>query len=82
MAIPYITASLIDFLRSFVRFKKKLTVIGIIGHTQGVSKASTPPPNPKKKIIRSDLSAVPPFSPKALSSSITGVHKSFSEFFV
>ena len=38
------------FPLSLVRFRKKLTVIGIIGHTQGVNKASSPPTNPAKKI--------------------------------
>ena len=38
------------FRLSLVRFRKKLTVIGIIGHTQGVNKASSPPTNPAKKI--------------------------------
>ena len=60
MDIPYIIASLIPFaerttfplpLSSLLAlFKKKLTVIGIIGHTQGVSKAMRPPRKPRRKI--------------------------------
>ncbi|MBQ5393348.1 MAG: hypothetical protein IIU52_05930, partial [Bacteroidaceae bacterium] len=41
---------------SLLRFKKKLTVMGIMGHTQGVSKASKPPPIPIRKIQKSDVS--------------------------
>ena len=37
-------------------FKKKLTVIGIIGHTQGVKIASSPPNSPSRKINHNDLS--------------------------
>ena len=37
---------------------KKLTVSGIIGNTQGVSKARKPPNIPAKNIPRKDLSAV------------------------
>ena len=70
-------ASRIAFFRSFVRFKKKLTVIGIIGQTQGVNKATKPPKNPAKKINNQLVSAaVIVASPKAFSSSITGSHKS------
>ena len=42
------------FFLFFADFKKKLTVIGIIGHTQGVSKAINPPKNPNTKIRRYD----------------------------
>jgi len=47
---PYVQASRIPFFLSLLRFRKKLTVIGIIGHTQGVNKASSPPTNPVIKI--------------------------------
>ena len=44
-------ASRMPFRRSsFARLRKKLTVIGIIGHTQGVNKASNPPKKPIIKI--------------------------------
>ena len=36
------------------RFIKKLTVIGMIGHTQGVRTAIKPPINPKRKIVHRD----------------------------
>ena len=75
--MPYITASRMAFFRSFVRFKKKLTVIGIIGQTQGVNKAMKPPKNPAKKINNQLVSvAVTVVSPKAFRSSITGFHRS------
>ena len=47
---PYVHASRIPFFLSFVRFRKKLTVIGIIGHTQGVNNANSPPANPVRNI--------------------------------
>ena len=75
--MPYITASRMAFFRSFVRFRKKLTVIGIIGQTQGVNKAMKPPKNPARKINNQLVSvAVTVVSPKAFRSSITGLHKS------
>ena len=36
------------------RFKKKLTVIGMIGHTQGVRTAMKPPIKPNRKIVQRD----------------------------
>ena len=36
--------------RVLLRLRKKLTVIGIIGHTQGVSSAMSPPRKPAKKM--------------------------------
>ena len=50
MDAPYVHASRMPFFLSLLRFKKKLTVMGIIGHTQGVNKASNPPKNPVIKI--------------------------------
>ena len=60
MDIPYIIASLIPFaerttfpfpLSSLLAlFRKKLTAIGIIGQTQGVSKAMRPPRKPRRKM--------------------------------
>ena len=47
---PYVQASRMPFFLSLLRFRKKLTVIGIIGHTQGVNNASNPPINPVTKI--------------------------------
>ena len=43
---PYIIAAL--FPPPF--FRKKLTVIGMIGHTQGVSRARSPPRKPRRKM--------------------------------
>ena len=56
MDIPYVPASRIAFERSLLRLRKKLTVIGMIGHTHGVSSARNPPTNPAKKIYKSDES--------------------------
>ena len=50
MDAPYVQASRIPFFLSLLRFRKKLTVIGIIGHTQGVNNANRPPTNPVIKI--------------------------------
>ena len=66
-------ASRIAFLRSFVRFRKKLTVIGIIGQTQGVNKAIKPPKKPAKKMNNQDVSAADTVaSPNDFNWSITG----------
>ena len=56
MLSPYVTASRIAFERSLLRFRKNDTVIGMIGHTQGVSKAKKPPSRPAKKIYQRELS--------------------------
>ena len=78
MLAPYVNASRMAFERSALRFRKKLTVIGIIGHTHGVARATSPPKKPSRKIVRRERSAppCPSSSPKELSLSITGVHKS------
>ena len=52
---PYIKASRIACFLSFERLRKKLTVIGMIGHTQGVSNASRPPPKPRMKVTQIEL---------------------------
>ena len=51
MLIPYVTASRMAFPRDWFRFRKKLTVIGIIGQMQGISTASNPPRKPKRKMV-------------------------------
>ena len=43
-------------------FVKKLTVIGIIGKTQGVNKAAKPLRNDKMKMVKTDLSSLLSFS--------------------
>ena len=75
--IPYKIASRRPLRLSFERFRKKLTVMGMIGHTQGVKRATKPPNNPKIKIIQSEVSLVFISLLKACSSLITGVYKSF-----
>jgi hypothetical protein len=45
---PYINAFLMPALREVAFLVKKETVKGIIGNTQGVSKATKPPRNPIK----------------------------------
>ena len=52
MLRPYNTAS----LRPPPFLRKKLTVIGMIGHTHGVKIANNPPNNPNKKINHSERS--------------------------
>ena len=49
--IPYIIAFLIPLALVLLCFVKKLTVIGIIGKTQGVSKAAKPDKNAIKNIV-------------------------------
>ena len=78
---PYVTASRIPFLRSsFALLRKKLTVIGMIGHTQGVSKAMKPPKTPIKKILQRELLVLSLVLLKADNSLITGCHKLTSAF--
>jgi len=73
MATPYSRASRCPSLLLSDRFIKKLTVIGIIGQTQGVSKAKNPPSKPARKISHSDVAPeVPSPWPKLFSSLITG----------
>ena len=74
MLTPYVMASRTPLRLSPDRFRKKLTVMGIIGHTQGVSNATSPPRNPKRKIFHHACwAALEAASPKAASSSTTGV---------
>ena len=63
-------------MSSLARFRKKLTVIGIIGHTQGVSKAMKPPTIPIRKIPNNDLSLLSFSALNAFSSLITGCQSS------
>src|SRR5690606_18268082 len=51
-------AFLIPFARDLLCLVKKLTVIGIIGNTQGVSMAANPPKNDKINIFHRPLSSV------------------------
>ena len=61
-------ASRMDLPRELFFFKKKLTVSGIIGHTQGVNRASRPPRNPQINMLHSDDPDV------SSGPEITGVH--------
>ena len=54
---------------------KKLTVIGIIGNTQGVNKAANPPKKAKKKIAHN------PFFSSLGAAQLFLLHKSFSVSF-
>ena len=75
MKKPYKTALPIPFTLLFDFVVKKVTVKGIIGKTQGVSKAIKPPSNPKRKIVRMLLFFVPS-SPQSLTGlliSIVGI---------
>ena len=77
MDIPYIIASLMPLaerttfpfpLSSLLAlFRKKLTVIGIIGHTHGVSKAIRPPRKPRRKVAPNPFPLTFPFRPSTSS---------------
>ena len=49
MDAPYVQASRMPFFLSLARFRKKLTVIGMMGHTHGVNNANKPPTKPMPK---------------------------------
>ena len=78
MDIPYVIASRNPLVLSFVRFRKKLTVIGMIGHTHGVNRAISPPSNPITKIYHRELFAG--VSSCIPNSFMTGFHKSLAMF--
>ncbi len=59
-------------------FRKKLTVIGMMGHTHGVSMANMPPSIPKQKISQSELLDDCPVVSLALIWSMTGFQVSVS----
>ena len=56
MAKPYNIASRLPWAFFSDLFRKKLTVMGIIGQTQGVNNAKKPPANPAKKINHKEIS--------------------------
>ena len=69
-------ASLIPFfLSSFARLRKKLTVMGMMGHTQGVNRAMSPPSNPIRKMYQSERLCILWSPSSAFSSLITGCHR-------
>ena len=76
MDMPYMQASLIDLLRSLPFLRKKLTVIGIIGHTQGVNRATRPPRKQVKNMYQSEPCEMGASEPA--SSYFTGVQRSDS----
>ena len=41
--------------RSSLRLRKKLTVMGMMGHTQGVNSARKPPSKPARKMYSNEL---------------------------
>ena len=55
--MEYHTAFLIPSTLDLLLFKKKLTVTGIKGNTQGVMMANNPVPKQIRKILHSDLLA-------------------------
>ena len=82
MLSPYVMASLIPFVLSLLdRFKKKLTVMGMIGHIQGMQTANRPPIKPMSRIYIREWSAILSLPPIACSSLTTGC-QSVSEFSV
>ena len=46
------------FLSVFARFRKKLTVIGMIGQMQGIATASKPPTKPISRMYHSERLAM------------------------
>ena len=62
------------FVFFLLRFMKKLTVMGIIGHTQGVSNAMNPPKKLVMNIIHSERDCVSVGNDDVS----TGFHSSFS----
>ena len=75
---PYVKADFFPFLGLLPFFKKKDTVIGIIGQTHGVIIATKPPKKPIQKINQREPSSAdsvvaPSF--KLSSASICGVHQ-------
>ena len=77
MDMPYITASMTPFrLSPCARFRKKLTVMGMIGQMQGITRANSPPTIPIKKIYNSPFPAISLLVLTAFSSSTTGAHRS------
>ncbi len=63
-----------DLRRSLLFLRKKLTVIGIIGHTQGVKRATRPPRKQVKKIYQSEVEEKS--SASLSSSNFTGAQRS------
>jgi len=77
---PYNMASLIALRRFLLRFRKKLTVMGIMGQTQGVNRAMNPPRKPVMKRIHQELSPLLLcLSPRSFSSSTTGCQRTVIE---
>ena len=70
-------ASLTPFFLSFLaRLRKKLTVMGMMGHTHGVNNATSPPSRPSRKIYHSERPPLAPSVPSmAWMSPTTGRHK-------
>ena len=70
-------ASLIPFFLSFLaRLRKKLTVIGMMGHTHGVNSATSPPSNPSRKMYHNERLPLPPSVPSMRwMSPTTGFHR-------
>ena len=52
---PYVMASFRPFfLSDLARFRKKLTVIGMIGQMQGIATASRPPTKPIRRMYHGE----------------------------
>ena len=66
-------------LSSFARFRKKETVIGIMGQMQGIISARRPPTKPSRKMANREREVLPSESLRVCSSSVTGYHKVLEE---
>ena len=64
---------------SLARLRKKLTVIGMIGHTHGVRRAMKPPMIPMKKMLQRELFLLSLVLLNADNSLMTGCHRLVSE---
>ena len=72
-------ASRTPFCRSSLeRFKKKLTVIGIIGHMQGMTRASNPPTIPIRNIYNKEWLAILLLPSNCCNCFTTGSHRAWA----
>ena len=65
-------------LSSLERFRKKLTVMGMIGQMQGMQTASRPPTKPISSRYNKEWLAMLSPAPKARNSLMTGCHSASS----
>src|SRR5574344_2325336 len=74
MDMPYVIASQIPWLFLLLRFRKKLTVIGMIGQMHGMRQARSPPTKPMRRIYNKEWLSEGWLPPRTCSSFTTGFH--------